>query len=155
MLLMFNRCIRNMRLLFNRRKRNCSSKWRKPTIPKCKDELDVARSNHQQERDELERPADDLLRQVESAKLLAEKANEANPAAEEASTTDEIQQLTETPTLQNEMHETAGTKGDQIYQHESTIRALEARLNSDLGAYSAVDIRTQKRKLLNCANPTS
>ena len=81
--------------------------------------------------------------QFESAKLLAENANEANPAAEEASTKGEIQQLKETlSTLQNEMHETARTKGEQIYQHESTIRALEARLNSGLGAYSADDIRT-------------
>jgi TATA-binding protein-associated factor Taf7 len=40
---------------------------------------------------------------------LAENANEANPEA------DEIQQLKETlSTLQNELHETTRTKGEQI-----------------------------------------
>jgi Tfp pilus assembly protein PilO len=60
------------------------------------DQLYVARSNHQQEREELEHRADYLLRQLESAKLMAENANEAKPAAGEALTTDEIQQLKET-----------------------------------------------------------
>ena len=49
--------------------------------------------------------------------------------------------------LQNEIHETTRTKGEQIYQHESTIRALEARLNSYLGAYSADDIRTRDEEI--------